>query len=79
VLLDVSMPALSGRELTQLLKQRASTRQVGVILYSGLPQEELEHQVRMAGAIGGICKADSEERFHSELQRLMARFLRPAR
>lgn len=79
LLLDISMPALSGRELSQLLKQRDRTRSVGVILYSGLPREELEHQVRMAGAIGGISKADSEERFLSELQRIMARHLRTSR
>jgi CheY-like chemotaxis protein len=73
------MPALSGRELTQLLRQRDRTRHVGVILYSGLPREELEHQVRMAGAIGGIPKAESEERFRSELDRIVARHLRATR
>lgn len=79
VLLDVSMPALSGRELSQLLRQRDSTRSVGVILYSGLPQEELQEQARKAGALGFISKADSEQRFLAELERIMARHSRAAR
>jgi two-component system alkaline phosphatase synthesis response regulator PhoP len=73
VLLDVSMPALSGRELGQLLKRGASTRNVGVILFSGLPQEELQQVVRASGAIGGISKSDPEDRFISELRRIMTR------
>lgn len=73
VLLDVSMPALSGRELGQLLKRGTSTRNAGVILFSGLPPEELEQVVRVSGALGGISKSDSEERFISELNRIMTR------
>jgi CheY-like chemotaxis protein len=75
VLLDVSMPALSGRELTQLLRQRDLTSRVGIILYSGLPVEELEHHVRLSGAAGGISKSLSEVQFKSELERIMAKHL----
>jgi CheY-like chemotaxis protein len=75
VLLDVSMPALSGRELTQLLRQRDRTGRVGVILFSGIPADELEHQVRLSGAAGGISKAVPEHQFRLELDRIIVRHL----
>lgn len=75
VLLDVAMPALSGRELTQLLRQRDRTGRVGVILFSGLPNDELEHHVRLSGAAGGLSKSLPETAFRSELERIMKQHL----
>jgi len=73
VLLDISMPALSGGELTHLIKQRSRTRRVGVILFSSLPRDEVEEQVRSSGAVGGLSKQLTEEEFQWELERLMSK------
>jgi CheY-like chemotaxis protein len=72
VLLDISMPAISGNELLLLLKKRDVTSSVGVIFYSGLPPEELASVVRDSGALGAIAKSADEARFLEDLERIMA-------
>lgn len=71
VLLDVSMPAISGNELVQLLRKRNVTSAAQVIFYSGLPSEELNELVRESGALGAISKAADHFRFMDEFDRLM--------
>jgi two-component system response regulator PrrA len=41
LVLDVSMPGLDGGTLAQLLKSQRAGREVPIILYSALPEEEL--------------------------------------
>jgi CheY-like chemotaxis protein len=72
VLLDISMPAISGNELLLLLKKRDVTSGVGVIFYSGLPPEQLASVVRDSGALGAISKSADEARFLEDLERIMA-------
>jgi len=74
VLLDVSMPAISGNELVQLLKKRDLTSAVQVIFYSGLPSEQLNALVRESGALGAISKSADEATFMDEFDRLMQGF-----
>jgi CheY-like chemotaxis protein len=71
VLLDVSMPAISGNELVQLLRKRDVTSAVQVIFYSGLPSEQLNELVRESGALGAISKTADEGSFMDEFNRLM--------
>jgi CheY-like chemotaxis protein len=71
VLLDVSMPAISGNELLQLLKKRDLTSNVQVIFYSGLPSEQLAELVRESGALGAISKSAGETDFMDEFDRLL--------
>ena len=71
VLLDVSMPAISGNELVQLLRKRDATANVQVIFYSGLPSEQLGELVRETGALGAISKSADESRFMDELDGLL--------
>ena len=40
------MPALTGIDLAQLLKKRAATKDVAIILYSSLETSELQSQAR---------------------------------
>lgn len=77
VLLDISMPAISGNELLLLLKRRDVTSSVGVIFYSGLPLEQLAAVARDSGALGAISKSADEASFLDDLERIMAK--RPSR
>jgi CheY-like chemotaxis protein len=67
VLLDVEMPALSGDALAVLLKKRATTQDVCIILHSSLPRDKLAQLVRQCGASGAIEKTDDDDRFMREL------------
>lgn len=73
VLLDVMMPALTGGELAQVLKRRAT--RTGVILYSSKPPGELRALAEATGALGSISKAFGDKEFTHEILRLTRRAL----
>lgn len=57
VLTDVNMPELAGNELCAWIKSRVQTADVPILLYSGLPDEELAELARESGADGFVTKA----------------------
>lgn len=73
VLLDVTMPALTGPDLAQLLKKRRTTKDISIILYSSIESAELQATARAAGAVGAIQKSANTRRFLEEFERLAAR------
>jgi len=73
VLLDVMMPALTGGELAQVLKRRAT--HTGVILHSSKPPTELRALAEATGALGSISKAFGDREFTKEILRLTRRAL----
>jgi CheY-like chemotaxis protein len=42
VVIDVMMPAIRGDKLAQLLRKNPQLRELGVVMVSGAPREELE-------------------------------------
>lgn len=58
ILTDVNMPDLSGPELCRRLKASYETADVPVVLYSALPEGELEQLAETCEAEGYLCKAD---------------------
>ena len=52
VLMDLNMPGLKGPELLELLRQDSELRDTRVVFYSGVAEQELEAQTRIAGANG---------------------------
>jgi DNA-binding response OmpR family regulator len=56
VLLDVLMPALSGRDLAALLRKNEAA--AGIILYSSMRGTELANLIKETGAIGAIQKTN---------------------
>lgn len=78
VLLDVNMPGLSGDELARLLKQRAATQKVGIILHSSLDAEELARVRRSTGALAAITKTSDALQFLTEFDRIVAGAARAA-
>jgi DNA-binding response OmpR family regulator len=73
VLLDVKMPALSGSELTQLIRRKEATSQVAVILHSSIAVDELNALAQRSGALSAIKKTPSTRLFLAEFERLVAR------
>ncbi|GAC1593773.1 MAG: hypothetical protein NVS3B20_18590 [Polyangiales bacterium] len=57
VLTDVNMPGVSGPEICTWIKARIQTHTVPILLYSGLPDEELAQLAQTAGAEGFLSKS----------------------
>jgi CheY-like chemotaxis protein len=70
VILDVNMPALSGGELAQVIRRTPSLRRTGVILYSSLPDRDLDGMARRTGVLGAISKASDARAFMAAFERL---------
>ena len=56
ILTDVTMPGTSGVELCRLLKATYDTAHVPIVLFSSLPNEELESLARICEADGFLSK-----------------------
>jgi CheY-like chemotaxis protein len=72
VLLDVKMPALSGAELTQIIRRHHTTSETVVILYSSMDAASLSLLARKTGAFGAIQKTSQSRLFLAEFERLVA-------
>jgi PleD family two-component response regulator len=68
VLTDVHMPELEGTELCAWIKSRVQTADVPIILYSGLPDDELAELARRSGADGYVTKARGMKHVVRELR-----------
>ena len=79
VLLDVNMPALAGNELATLLRHNQRTRDICVILHSGLEADELQRLVHATGATGAIEKTADPRAFLAQFERLTTQFRRQER
>jgi CheY-like chemotaxis protein len=71
ILTDVNMPGISGVELCRMLKSSYETAHVPVVLFSAVPQQELEGMARECEADGYLSKASGLERLPSELALLI--------
>lgn len=65
VLLDVTMPALRGDALVEMIRASKSSRKTRIVLHSDRPAKELNELVQRCGADGYICKTSD----HDELVR----------
>jgi CheY-like chemotaxis protein len=71
ILTDVNMPGISGIELCKMLKSNYETAHVPVVLFSAVPQQELEGMARDCEADGCLSKANGLDRLPKELQLLI--------
>ena len=71
ILTDVNMPGVSGVELCRMLKSNYETAHVPVVLFSAVPQQELEGLARDCDADGCLSKANGLDRLPKELQLLI--------
>jgi CheY-like chemotaxis protein len=70
VLTDIRMPELSGHELCRALKSNHPTAAIPVVLFSGLPEDELARLARECGADGYLHKRDGLEGLAATLNEL---------
>jgi CheY-like chemotaxis protein len=71
ILTDVNMPGVSGLELCRMLKSNYETAHVPVVLFSAVPQHELEGMARDCEADGCLSKANGLDRLPKELALLI--------
>ena len=62
ILLDVHMPALTGDQAAEILKRYPFTRDIPVLLFSDLEENELIDLVQITGAAGFIKKSAGQRR-----------------
>lgn len=58
ILLDINMPALSGENLMQLLKDSCASTRTPILFYSSNDEATLRHLVAAHGVEGYVCKGD---------------------
>lgn len=68
ILLDVMMPALTGKDLALLLAKNELS--IGIILHSSLSGPELDKVLNETKALGAIQKTGDEKRFMAQFERL---------
>ena len=71
ILTDVTMPGMSGVELCRLLKSHYDTAHVPVVLFSALPNDELEVLARQCEADAFVSKANGLDRLPHEVATLL--------
>ena len=67
LLLDVSMPALSGDKIVEVVRNNEKLKNTKVCLFSDRSEIELNKIVSTCGADGYIQKTDDEERLISQV------------
>lgn len=72
VLLDLSMPALSGAALFRVGRHKVLPTSALLVLFSGRGRHELVHLAGEFGADGVVCKSDEPMAIVATLQDLIA-------
>ncbi len=75
LILDVQMPQISGGELSRMLKESLS--ELRIVLFSNLPERELEAIARDSWADGYVSKAIAPAEWLSEISRFLSMKPRP--
>ncbi|MGH7271554.1 MAG: response regulator, partial [Polyangiaceae bacterium] len=70
VLLDLSMPGLSGERLAKLISQNPR-RHVAVIFHTAKDPRDVDDAVRECKALGAIQKTSDDELFLLQFERLL--------
>ena len=69
VVLDLAMPGVDGFATARAIRSRAATRQVPILVFTGLPMEA-EENARKAGGTAFCTKPIEPRRFLAEVARL---------
>ncbi len=71
IIADVVMPGMSGFELCQMIKMRASTKSIPVILISGIINEGVITQAQQAGAFDVVSKPFTPDDLFPKVERAL--------
>ena len=61
ILTDINMPEITGDGVCGVLKQKHDTKDIPIILFSTMEEEELVHLAEKSGADGYVCKGEGME------------------
>jgi two-component system chemotaxis response regulator CheY len=78
VFTDLDMPALSGLELIQELRQKEATRDLPVIVVSGESDQDKVFQALQAGADAFVVKPFSSRTIKEKIVQVFSKRVRPA-
>lgn len=78
VFTDLDMPALSGLELIQELRQKEATRNLPVIVVSGESDQDKVFQALQAGADAFVVKPFSSRTIKEKIVQVFSKRVRPA-
>ena len=71
VLIDVNMPAVNGDSVIQIVNTHGLASKAPVILYSDIPERELELRAKKCGAAGYIRKTGDDEALVAQVKRFL--------
>ena len=72
VVLDVTMPALSGDALAKLLRSQTLQRQPAIVFFSALDEESLHRMTRQFGDVSYVSKTSGLDELHVAIQEALA-------
>ncbi len=73
ILLDVKMPGLGGDRAAAVLKQYGFSRDIPVILHSGIEETELREIAATAGVTDYVCKTGDFELLVEKIRRVLGK------
>jgi two-component system chemotaxis response regulator CheY len=73
VVVDIQMPGLSGDSLIEVLRMHPRFRDIGIVVVSGQPVEELEALRSRCGADAAVPKGELRERLVSTVSCLFSK------
>ena len=74
ILLDVTMPGLSGEALARLISQNPKHQKMAIVFHSGGTPGDLNSLVQRSGALGCIQKTGDESMFRLQFDRLLSQW-----
>lgn len=73
LILDINMPALTGDQVAELIRNKERLAQTRLVFYSGRPEAELRAFASKYGALGYISKSGNHAEFLKAFEDIVAR------
>lgn len=70
ILTDIKMPEISGDGVCGVLKQEHDTKDIPIILFSTMEEDELSQLAEKSGADGYVCKGEGMEEIVKHVREL---------
>ena len=71
ILLDVNLPSIKGKRLSEVLKSQSNKKEIPIVLISDLPEKSLEEMFPGSGADAWLRKPLTREKLIDVISRLV--------
>jgi CheY-like chemotaxis protein len=75
ILTDIHMPEAQGTDICRTLKSEYGTQDIPIVLFSSLPDDELQQLAEQVGADGALSKANGLEALGEKVDELVQSIL----